>query len=150
MRRGRREGEEGEIAALQYLIYRRSRQQGRRQDARERVDGRLARVARVDRAKRLLIYRRDRGLRCIIINDPHHTTVRTSSFFIIKKVRTDGVGEDRGDPAWGWRGGGSGAPGIEAVVRRCGERVLVDEVAAEARGDAIRLRWPRGVEHYCR
>ena len=72
------------------------------------------------------------------------------AFFLNKKVRTDGVGEDRGDLAWGRRGGWSGAPRIEAIVRRCGERVLINEAAAEARGDAIRLRWPRGVEHYCR
>jgi hypothetical protein len=46
-----------------HLIHRRSRQSGRRKDARERVDGRLTRVGRVDCTERLLIYRRNRGLR---------------------------------------------------------------------------------------
>ena len=53
----------GEEEMRPHLIYRRSGQRGRRKDARERVDGRLARVGRVDCTKRLLIYRRDRGLR---------------------------------------------------------------------------------------
>ena len=46
-----------------HLIHCGSRQSGRRKDARERIDGRLTRVGRVDCTERLLIYGRNRGLR---------------------------------------------------------------------------------------
>ena len=59
-----RGGGTGEEEVWPHLIYRRGGQRGRRKDAREGVDGRLARVGRVDCAERLLIYCRNCGLRC--------------------------------------------------------------------------------------
>ena len=62
-------------------------------------------------------------------------------------LRTDGVGEYGGDLTWRRRGGWGSAPWIKAVVRRCGQWVLIDEAATKIRGDAIRLCRSWGVEH---